>query len=416
MVARNKNNPLVELHALVYGGDAIGRLEDGRICFVSFGLPGELVEIKIIEEHKNHARGEILRILKPAASRIEPRCRHFGICGGCHYQHMTYEEQLQTKQRILAEQLQRFARLSNPPVQPIIPSPSAWNYRNTVQFHLSDNGKLGFQQIHIPQTIEIQECHLPEETINQVWPCVQIDPSSGVKEAALRTGSGQDILLVLKSDSSRLPEFSVDFPISAVYITPNGSTVLSGDEYIVMSVCGKLFRVSASSFFQVNTAQTEKLVQVLLQMISLENNPVVLELYSGVGLFTAFLAEQASKCLAIEISPSACSDFVWNMDRFDNVSLYMGSAEQVLTSLEIDYANVIVVDPPRAGLSKLVLYQIEKLHPNEIAYISCDPATLARDIRHLMAAGYRLEEITPIDLFPQTYHIESISLLRKTPA
>lgn len=155
------------------------------------------------------------------------------------------------------------------------------------------------------------------------------------------------------------------------------------------------------------------MTQLLLQLISLKNNPVVLELYSGVGLFTAFLAEHASKCIAIEVSPSACNDFVWNLDQFDNVWLYMGSVEQVLASLDIECVDVIVVDPPRAGLSKSVLNYVEKLYPNEIAYISCDPATLARDVCHLINAGYRLEQIIPVDLFPQTYHIESISLLRK---
>ncbi|MEJ5201752.1 MAG: hypothetical protein WHV66_05910 [Anaerolineales bacterium] len=329
---------------------------------------------------------------------------------------MKYEEQLETKQHILIEQLSRIAGVIAPPVQPIIPSPSIWNYRNTIQFHLSGNGKLGFQQLHARETIEIQECHLPEETINKVWQCIQIEPSSGIKKVTLRTGSNQDILLVLESDISTPPEFSVDFPISAVFLTADGATVLSGDDHIVMSVCGKLFRVSVGSFFQVNTAQAEKLIQLLLQMISLKNHPVVLELYSGVGLFTAFLAEQASKCIAIEVSPSACNDFVWNLDQFDNVLLYMGSVDQVLAGLDIECADVIVVDPPRAGLSNLALNHIEKLRPNEIAYISCDPATLARDIRHLISAGYRLEQITPVDLFPQTYHIESISLLRKISA
>lgn len=413
MSSLDNSHYLVELNTLVYGGEAIGRLNDGRACFVPFGLPGEVVEIKITEEHRNHVRGKILRILEPAIERIEPRCRHFEVCGGCHYQHMKYEEQLQTKCHILAEQLKRFAGLATPPIRPIIPSPNAWNYRNTVQFHLSESGKLGFQQIHSRQTVEIQECHLPEDTINHVWPRIQVEPSSGLKEIALRVGANQDILLVLESDLHTPPEFSVDFPISAVYLSPDMPIVLSGEDHLVMKVCDKLFRVSAGSFFQVNTAQAEKLVQLLLQMLTLKKDTVMLELYSGVGLFTAFLAEHVAECHAIEISPYACEDFVWNLDHFDNVSLYIGSAERVLAGLELGRVDTLVVDPPRGGLDRHVLAHIGRLQPDEIAYISCDPATLARDIRYFISAGYQLEQVTPVDLFPQTFHIESVSLLRK---
>lgn len=413
MKSPDSNRYLVKLNAAVYGGDTIGRLEDGRACFVPFGLPGEVVEIKIIEEHKHHVRGKILRILEPANERIEPRCRHFEVCGGCHYQHMRYEEQLQTKHHIFAEQLKRFAGLAALPIYPIIPSPNHWNYRNTVQFHLSENGKLGFQQVNTQQTVEIQECHLPEEIINHVWPHIQVESNSGLKKVALRVGAEQDILLVLESNLHTPPEFSVDFPMSAVYLSPEGPIVLSGEGHLVMKVCGKLFRVSAGSFFQVNTVQAEKLVQLLLEMLTLKKDAIVLELYSGVGLFTAFLAEHVAQCHAIEISPSACEDFVWNLDQFDNVSLYMGSADRVLTDLELEHVDTLVVDPPRGGLNKHVLAHIERLQPDEVAYISCDPATLARDIRHFISTGYRLDQVTPIDLFPQTFHIESISLLRK---
>jgi 23S rRNA (uracil1939-C5)-methyltransferase len=167
--------------SLVYGGDAFGRLPDGRAVFIPFALPGELVRIRPVEEKRGHVRAELLEVLEPAPERIPPRCPHYTICGGCHYQHLDTPFQLTAKTHILVEQLQRIGRLSDIPIQPAVPSPLPWNYRNHVQFHLTPDGKLGFQRPGSERVVPIRECHLPEIAINQIWPQIELDPLPGVE-------------------------------------------------------------------------------------------------------------------------------------------------------------------------------------------------------------------------------------------
>jgi 23S rRNA (uracil1939-C5)-methyltransferase len=187
-----------------------------------------------------------------------------------------------------------------------------------------------------------------------------------------------------------------------------------GDDFVIMQVLDRQFKVSAGSFFQVNIPQAEAMVQFLLDHLDLTSQTTILDLYSGVGLFSAFFAAHVARCVSVEISPWACDDFAENLDEFDNVDLYIGEVGDVLPGLEIR-PEVIVVDPPRAGLDKIVVVELIKMQPNVIAYVSCDPSTLARDASLLISGGYTLEKVTPFDLFPQTFHIESISIFRFCP-
>jgi len=400
----------VEVTTATYGGSCMGRLPDGRAVFVPFALPGERVRIRLSEEKRTYARGELLEVLRPAPQRIAPRCPHFGECGGCHYQHMDYPTQVALKAAILRDQLQRLAGLIDAPVQPTVAAPSPWNYRNTVQFHLDAQGRLGYHRPDSHQVLPIRECHLPEATLNQVWPNLDFEPIPGLERIELRLGSGEEVLLILESRDPQPPEFSLDLPISAVHLSPAGSIVLAGDDYLVMEVLGRAFKVSAASFFQVHTRQAEAMVQHLLEQLPLHPQATLLDVYCGVGLFSAFLAPHVGRCLGVEISPSACDDFAANLDEFDNVALYQGPAEDVLPLLDVQ-PDIAVVDPPRAGMEPRALEALLRLRPRFIAYVSCDPATLGRDMRRLIEAGYILRRSTPFDMFPQTYHIESISLL-----
>jgi len=400
----------IDLLSPAYGGTCLGRLPDGRAVFVPLGLPGERVRVRLVEARRTFARAELLEVLHPSAQRISPRCPHFGECGGCHYQHMDYATQCALKEAILREQLQRLAGIPEPPLRPLVPSPSAWNYRNTVQFHLDGQGRLGYHRPDSHEVVAIRECHLPEPVLNQVWPQLDLEPIPGLERVELRVGSGEEVLLILESRDPQAPEFSVDFPLSAVHLSPAGTIVLAGEDYLVMEVLGRPFKVSAPSFFQVNTAQAAAMVQNLLEHLPLTSQTTLLDVYCGVGLFTAFLAPRVGRCLGVEVSPSACEDFAVNLDEFDHVALYQGAAEEVLPWLDVR-PEVVVVDPPRAGMAPAALEALIRLEPTCIAYVSCDPATLARDLRRLMEAGYTLRHVTPFDLFPQTYHIESISLL-----
>lgn len=399
------------LDSFAYGGESFGRLPDGKATFVPFALPGEKVRIQLVEEKRGFARGELIEVLEASPDRIEPRCPHFGDCGGCHYQNIPYEKQLQAKAEILRDQLQRIGKLEDPPVQPTVPSPTPWNYRNHVQFHLAENGELGFVSTKRAQgqsVIPIKECHLPTETLIDLWKQLDIESIPGLDRVGLRLGAGDDRMVVLESSDPAPIEMQLDLPVSVVYRGPGGSLVLGGDDHIVFEVLERPFRVSTGSFFQVNTAMAGKMVAHLLEDLDLSPQDTLVDAYCGVGLFSAFLAPSVARLIGIEAHAEACEDFVINLDEFVNVELYEAPVEEALSSLKSD-ANILVADPPRAGLGRRTLEGIQTLDPSTIAYISCDPATLGRDARFLTEMGYQLRQITPFDLFPQTYHIESIT-------
>ncbi|MEW5868105.1 MAG: class I SAM-dependent RNA methyltransferase [Chloroflexota bacterium] len=408
---------IVSLETLVYGGEALGRLPDGRAVFVPFGLPGEQVRLRLVEEKRGHARAELLEVLSASPQRQAPFCSHFGTCGGCHYQHMPYTAQLETKRQILRQQLERIGKLANPPVAETVPAPQVTGYRNHVQFHLTPDGKLGYHQARSEQVFPIRECRLPEAALNALWPQLDFEAIPDLERIGLRQGVDEELQLILESQDLQPPELSVEeLPVSAVHLSPAGALVLAGSPALFMEVRGSAFRVSAGSFFQVNTRMAAAMVEHVLAGLdryqALNPQATVLDVYCGVGLFSAFLAGRAGRLIGIEASPSACEDFVANLDEFDHVELYEAPAEAVLPHLEVK-PGVVLVDPPRAGLERAALDALLALGAPWLVYVSCDPATLGRDARRLAAGGYRLEQATPFDLFPQTYHIESISFWRR---
>ena len=403
------------LTTFTYGGEAMGRLEDGRAIFVPFGLPGERVRIALTEEKRNFARGEIVEILDTSPLRVTPRCIHFGICGGCHYQHLPYEEQLKAKTEILRDQLRRIGKIENPPVHEMVPNSSPWNYRNHVQFHLTEEGKLGYMMAQTPKVFAIQECHLPEGSINAMWPQLEFESEMNIERVSLRSGVEDNLMLVLESDSPESPELEIEAGISVAHVFEENSVVIAGNDHLTIRVLDRDFRVSAASFFQINTAMAGKMVEHLLAHLPISQSDTLLDIYCGVGLFSAFFAPRCERVIGIESSPSACEDFAFNLDEFENVELYEGLAEEILPALvgRISNPPYIIVDPPRSGLDKAVIDEIIKLNPKVLAYISCDPSTLARDAARLVNGGYKLKQVTPFDLFPQTFHIESISFFER---
>jgi len=409
----------ITLTTLTYGGDAMGRLADNRAVFVPFGLPGERVRIRLTEEKKNFARGEIIEILEASQDRIQPRCKHFGECGGCHYQNLPYEKQLTAKAEILIDQLKRIGKIENPPVKPMVASPSPWNYRNHIQFSLTEDGKLGYvSPLPAGEGLGVRavtECHLPQPSINDFWSQLEFEPETNIERISLRAGVDDDLLVVLESESPEPPEIEIEAGISIAHVYEEHTVVIAGNDHIVIRVLDRDFKVSAASFFQVNTIMAAKMVEHLLSNVPFSQSSTLLDVYCGVGLFSAFLAPKCGRLIGIESSESACEDFAVNLDEFDNVELYEGTAEEVLPALVGRIANplYVLVDPPRAGLDKAVVDGILNLNPQMIAYVSCDPSTLARDAARLINGGYKLKEVTPFDLFPQTYHIESISIFER---
>jgi 23S rRNA (uracil1939-C5)-methyltransferase len=406
----------IEMTSLAYGGEALGRLPDGKAAFVPFALPGERVRVRLVEEKRGHTRLELLEVLQASPARIAPRCSHFGVCGGCHYQHLQYTAQLEAKTAILKEQLERIGRLVDPPVRPCVASPQAFHYRNHVQFHLTAGGAPGFMRAGSESVFALRECHLPQPPLDLVWRQLDFEALPELERIGLRLGVGEELQLTLESHDAQAPEFSVEeLPLSAVHLSPAGSLVLAGSGYVIMEVLGRPFRVSAGSFFQVNSFLAGELVYQALQGVAayapLAPGATVLEVYCGVGLFSAFLAEQGWRVVGIEASPYAADDFVANLDEFDHVELYEGAAQEILPHLDLKPA-VVLVDPPRSGVERPALEALLRMRPELLVYISCDPATLGRDARRLVEGGYRLEQVTPFDMFPQTYHIESLSFWR----
>ena len=406
----------VRLEKLTYGGDALGRLPDGRAVFVPFALPGEEVRIRSVDEKRGHVRAELVEVLEPSAERITPKCRHFGVCGGCHYQHLPYQAQLTAKTEILRDQLTRIGKIEHPPVKQIVPSATEWNYRNHIQFHLTHAGKLGYIDAHSRSVIPVSECHLPEPPLNALWPALEFDSGLGLERVSLRLGMDEQAMLVLESASPATPGLELEADLSVVHLAGEDVVVMAGDDHLIMKVDDRvnkrLFYVSAASFFQVNTGMAGKMVAHLLAHFPVSLGTVLLDVYCGVGLFSAFFAPRAGHLIGIESSPSACEDFAVNLDEFEHVELYEAPAEDVLPALD-GKPDVVIVDPPRLGLEKRALDALLAIGTANIAYVSCDPSTLARDAARLIAGGYRLDEVTPFDLFPQTFHIESISIFEK---
>lgn len=405
----------IRLEKLTYGGDAMGRLEDGRAVFIPFGLPGERVRVRLTEEKRNFARGELVEMLEASPQRIAPRCIHFGECGGCHYQNLSYEDQLQVKKEILRDQLTRIGKIENPPVYETVPSPSPWNYRNHVQFHLTQEGKLGYVRALAPSVFAVKECHLPEGSINEFWPQLEFEPATDVERVSIRSGLDEELMLILESESPEPPELEIEAGISITHVFEENTVVIAGSDNLTIRVLDRDFRVSAASFFQVNTAMAANMVDHILTHLPVSPTETVLDVYCGAGLFSTFLAPKCERLIGIESSPSACEDFAFNLDEFENVELYEGLAEEILPGLvgRVSTSTYVLVDPPRAGLDKTVLDGILKLRPKMIAYVSCDPSTLARDAARLINGGYKLKQVTPFDLFPQTFHIESISIFER---
>jgi 23S rRNA (uracil1939-C5)-methyltransferase len=403
----------IELTSFAYGGETIGRLPDGRAVFVPFTIPGEKARLELVEEKRGFARARLLEVLEPAAQRIPPRCIHFGLCGGCHYQHLLYPAQLAAKNAILRDQLERLGGLKAPLIQPAVASPLEYQYRNYVQFHLTREGKLGYHKPRSDQVFAIQECHLPEPALDELWPQLDFEAQAEIERIGLRLGAQDDIQIILESRDPQPPELSVEeLPVSVVHLSPAGTLVLAGSPDITLNVLGRPFRVSAGSFFQTNTAIAQAMVEGVLALLSPDQTNVVLEAYCGVGLFSAFLAPRVARLVGIEASPSAADDFSANLDEFDNVELYEAPAEAVLPGLDL-HPDLVLVDPPREGIERNALDGLLRLAAPRLVYVSCDPATLGRDARRLTAGGYSLEQVTLFDQFPQTYHIESLSLWAK---
>jgi 23S rRNA (uracil1939-C5)-methyltransferase len=404
----------LQLTAMAHGGPALGRHE-GRVIFVPYAIPGETVRVEITEAHARWARAHLLDVLEPSPHRIEPPCPYFGPnkCGGCHFQHIAYEAQAEFKRQVVADQLARLGGLRDVNVQDIIGAAEPWGYRNHAQLSVTPDGELGFLTADTHRVIPVKECLILDPLLDDLWAALDMEWPQ-LHHLSLRCGSATgDLMAIYELDHYEDFDIEVDFPVSCVVLLADGeAVVLMGNPYLVEHVAGREFRVSAGSFFQVNTAGAEALVALVRDDLAPGGSETLVDVYCGVGLFGLTLVDRVGRVIGVEADPSAAADFRHNAMGLDHVTLIEDKAQAALSRLE-EQVDLLVLDPPRSGAGKQAVSEITRLRPSRIAYASCDPATLARDARQLTGAGYELVEVKPVDLFPQTYHVESVALFVK---
>ena len=401
----------LHLTSIAHGGDALGRHE-GKVIFVPYAMPGEEALVEIVEDKGRYARGRLVEILSPSPHRVDPPCPHFGPgkCGGCQWQHMAYQAQLEFKAAVVGDQLARLGRLPDAPVKRAIPSASPWHYRNHAQFSVSDDGRLGFVATDGWRVETIEVCYLLHPLLEELLAALDLE-LPGLARLSLRAGVNTGHQMVIFETHDDLPPaLESDLPVSCVLLLSDGTPInLIGNNHITEVVAGRRFRISATSFFQVNTPAAEELVRVVSEYLAPAGDETLLDAYCGVGTFALSLADKVGYVIGIEEDAGAVADARLNVAELANVEFIEGSVEASLPQLDrrIDLA---VLDPPRQGCKPEALTALIELAPRRIVYVSCDPATLARDARRLAEGGYQLVEVQPVDMFPQTYHIESVAL------
>lgn len=407
----------VTLTDVAFGGEAIGRL-DGRVVFVPFGLPGEEVEIELTEERRDFARGEIVEMVSASTDRVEPRCQYFGACGGCAWQHAAYPAQLALKRQVVADQLRRIGGIAEADslVQPPIGMLDPWNYRNQTRFAFGRRyGELCFTRRGTHRMIGIEACDIAQAPINAQLSALQRRlPGKKLHQVVIRSSINTGQTLV----NPALPE---------------SPEIASGQPTIEEEILNRRFRVAADAFFQVNTrreprdlpatiraaraplpaaglSMADLLGLLVLDRLDPRASDVALDLYCGVGVFASLLAPLVNRVIGVEESKPAIRDARHNCTDLPNVSFVAGKSEHILATLD-EQPTAVVLDPARVGCAPDVLQALLRLRPERLVYVSCDPATLARDLRLLLDGGYQLQDVQPLDMFPQTYHVECVATL-----
>jgi 23S rRNA (uracil1939-C5)-methyltransferase len=378
----------LRIDAMANGGDGIAR-RDGKAVFVPGAIPGDVAEIEIFEAKKRFERGRLIAITEASPNRVEPPCRHFGACGGCSWQHADYESQLVWKTSTVAGQLRHLGGIEEVDVRPIVAPGAPYHYRNRIDLHV-DRGRPALVRGGSNELVPIDVCLLADEALVDLFG--RLGDLRGVERLSLRTGvnTGETVVVL----DGELPMSSDDWGV------PFG-----GDDIVFHEViAGHVFQITGTAFFQNNSAGAEALVELVAEAATIESGDRVLDAYAGGGLFTATVTAEADEVVAIESDALALEDLLANTD----VEVIEADVADGLAELPADW-DVVIVDPPRVGLGAEVTGLLSELRPGVIASVSCDVASFARDASALIAAGYVLEWVQPVDMFPQTPHIETVS-------
>lgn len=455
----------IEITDVAAEGKAIAKV-DGAVVFVQFAVPGDVVDIKVTKKKKNYMEGYILRIVKPSDKRLEPFCSHFGICGGCKWQPLPYEMQLQAKQQQVYDQLVRIGHLEIPEISPIIPSDQTTYYRNKLEYTFSqrrwilDNEDadnipeeerlgLGFHVGRFfDKVLDIRQCYLQKEPSNAIRLFIKdyalrngltffnIREHIGfLRNMIIRTTEEGNVMLIMcfyhenkKAREGLLDAVSAEFPqITSLYYVINGKAndsiadqdcvLYKGEDAIYEQMEGLRFKIGPKSFYQTNTRQAYKLYSTAREYAALTGTETVYDLYTGTGTIAQFVSRKAAKVIGIEYVPEAITDAKINAaaNGITNCDFYAGDMKDILTDAFVNehgHPDVIILDPPRAGIHPDVAKVILNAAPDRMVYVSCNPASQARDLE-IFCKDYEITAVRPVDMFPHTHHVENVVALKR---
>ena len=455
----------IEITGVAAEGNAIARVND-MVLFIPYGAPGDVADIKIDRKKRSYAEGHIERLTKPSELRTEPQCKHFGTCGGCRWQHLPYEYQLKAKQQQVVDALTRIAKVALPKISPIIGSERIWEYRNKMEYTFSNKRWITWEQLrsgedvgdrsgagfHIPgafdKVLDIEECHLQDHIADRIrlhlknygiangLPFYDLRAQQGfLRTLMIRTLTTGELMVVVvfgednpEKIQATLDDLRQAFPeiTSLLYVvnTKVNDTIgdlevhcHSGQPWVEEEMEGLRFRIGPKSFYQTNSRQAYELYSIARNFAGLTGNELVYDLYTGTGTIANFVARDAAKVIGIEYVEDAIRDARINSEAngIHNTEFFAGDMKDVLTDefiAEHGRPEVMIVDPPRAGMHEDVVNVILNAAPRTIVYVSCNPATQARDLA-LLDCQYSVEAVQPVDMFPHTHHVENVVKLKR---
>ena len=464
MKKKNKRIEKIEIIDIGAKGKAVGKSADGRVVFVENAIPGEIVDVELLRRRRKYYNGKILHYHKLSPDRIEPQCRHFNDCGGCKLQYLSYEKQLFYKAKEVYENIRRLGGVQAKEVLPILPSPQQYAYRNKLEFTFSNRRWLTQQEVesgesfaerdslgfHVAgrfdRVLDVDECHLMPPFVNDIrnfirefvkerkWPFYDLKEHTGFLRNLLFRTTSKGQLMVILSFAENKKEWIVELMetlaekfseiTTLIYFinTKLNDTlydldyvVYSGQGYIEEEFDGIRYKIRPKSFFQTNTKQALRLYRRVKELATITKDDIVYDFYTGTGSIALFVAQNAKKVIGVESVPEAIDDANDNAEfnEIKNTSFFVGDIKDIVTEEFFEKQgkpSVIIADPPRVGMHTSVINAILKTKPKRLVYVSCNSATQARDIE-LLSQKYQLDLVQPVDMFPQTFHVENIAVL-----
>lgn len=406
---------ILKIEKLDHHGRGIGKIND-KIIFVPYTLPDDEIKFKIVKEKKNFYEGEVTEYIKKSIHHINQNCPYYGICGGCDLRHMSYEEQLKFKQNKVNEIIKKFTTIENVKINDIVGSKNIDGYRNKITLKVHKKLCLNKKSTH--EYVEINSCKLVDDKVNNVIRIINNYDLESIDSVVIRFSYFTDDLMVVfyvkngVKFNENLDELKKTVT-TIILKDKNKDYILYGKGNILEKLDNLNFKISGASFFQVNSLQTLNLYNLILEKCKLNGDETVYDLYCGTGTIGIFLSKYCKRIIGIEINKEACMDAKENIkiNNIKNCQFYNGDVSNFIKDKK-DNPDIIIVDPPRSGLDNITIGNIIRLNPRKIIYVSCDPVTLARDL-NILNSKYDINEITPVDMFPNTYHVECVCVLNR---